>query len=169
MVPDWTNDGESIYFTSVRSGVSEVWKISMATKKVAQITRHSGMIAQDSPDGKTIYYEKPENPTATWSDPKKGVWSMPSGGGSERLLVPEATYFWQVRPEGIYYIDNEAQPHPKVQLFSFATAKITTVAYLDKSPYISPGLCISPDGRTLLYPQIDANGSDLMLVKNGRW
>jgi Tol biopolymer transport system component/DNA-binding winged helix-turn-helix (wHTH) protein len=168
-VPDWTNDGKSIYFTSVRSGVSEVWKISMATKKVAQITRHSGMHAQDSPDGTTIYYEKPENPTATWSLPKKGVWSMPSGGGSETLLVPEATLFWQVRPEGIYYVDNEAQPHPKVQLFRFGTGKITTVAYLDKSPYLSPGLCISPDGRTLLYPQIDASGSDLMLVKNGRW
>jgi hypothetical protein len=66
-------------------------------------------------------------------------------------------------------VDNATQPHPRVQFFSFESGKVTTAAYLDKQAYLSPGLCISPDGRTLLYPQIDANGSDLMLVKNGRW
>jgi hypothetical protein len=33
---------------------------------------------------------------------------------------------------------------------------------------ISFGLTISPDGRTLLYEQLDNVGSDLMLVENFR-
>lgn len=169
MVPSWSSDGNWIYFSSLHTGTWQIWKISTLTKEAIQVTHHDGLLGQVSPDGKVVYYQKPESPSASSSGPKPGIWTVPNQGGPERLLLPEAIWFWQVRPEGIYYVDNSAQPHPLVQLFRFATGKITTIGHFDKPACCAPGLGISPDGRTLLYSQIDSNTSDLMLVKNGKW
>jgi Tol biopolymer transport system component/DNA-binding winged helix-turn-helix (wHTH) protein len=169
MVPYWSGDGNWIYFSSLHTGTWQIWKISTLTKEVIQVTHHDGLQGQVSPDGKVVYYQKPERPSDSSSYSKPGIWTVSSQGGPERLLLPEANWHWQVRPEGIYYVDNLAKPHPLLQLFRFATGKVTTIGHLDKPAAGAPGLCISPDGRTLLYSQIDSDTSDLMLVKNAKW
>jgi Tol biopolymer transport system component/DNA-binding winged helix-turn-helix (wHTH) protein len=169
MAPYWSGDGNWIYFSSLHTGTWQIWKISTLTKEAIQVTHHDGLLGQVSPNGKVVYYQKPESASGSSSGPKPGIWTVPSEGGPERLLLPPANWSWQVRPEGIYYVDNSAQPHPLVQLFRFATGKIMTIGHLDKPPMGGPWLAISPDGHTLLYSQIDSNTSDLMLVKNGKW
>ena len=94
---------------------------------------------------------------------------MPASGGPEKLLLPDPDIWWHVRAEGIYYLV-DAEPHPRVQLYRFANGKVTAIGHLDKRTLEGgPGLGISPDGRTLLYGQIDTHTDDLMLVKNGKW
>jgi Tol biopolymer transport system component len=53
-----------------------------------------------------------------------------------------------------------------IQLLRLATGKIEVVATLDKDLYY--GLTVSPDGRWLLYSQVDQQSCDLMLVENFR-
>jgi Tol biopolymer transport system component len=157
--PSWSADGNWIYFSSTRTGTSEIWKVSLRNKETVQVTRHGGSHAQESADGKFVYYDKPI-----------GIWVMPTAGGPERMILsdPDISIFWHVNPEGIYYVV-DAKPHPRVQLYHFATKKVTTVGHLDKFAWGAPGLGISPDGRTLLYAQVDSDTADLMLVKNGKW
>ena len=158
-VPSWSADGNWIYFSSTRTGTSEIWKVSLRNKETVQVTRHGGNYAQESADGKFVYYDKPV-----------GIWVMPTAGGPERMILsdPTISIFWHVSAEGIYYVE-DAKPHPRVQLYRFATGKVTTVGHLNRFAWGAPGLGISPDGRTLLYAQVDSDTADLMLVKNGRW
>ena len=52
-----------------------------------------------------------------------------------------------------------------MRFLDFNTGETQTVAEL-KVP--SGGLAVSLDGRTILYPQTDSGGSDLMLVEKFR-
>jgi hypothetical protein len=47
-----------------------------------------------------------------------------------------------------------------------STGNTTTILTLQKETAL--GMSVSPDGRFLLYSQIDQGGSDLMLVENFR-
>ena len=53
--------------------------------------------------------------------------------------------------------------------YEFATRKTTRVFQLAKrNDSGDPGLSLSPDGRTLLFSQLDESGSDLMLLEHFR-
>ena len=67
--------------------------------------------------------------------------------------------------DGIYFIPEPgADGKSFIQFLSFATAKVKTVAPMSSRSL--EGLSVSPDGRSLLFSQIDEAGSDLMLVEN---
>jgi serine/threonine protein kinase len=51
-----------------------------------------------------------------------------------------------------------------IDFLSFATGKVTRVLTLDR--HAGHGLDVSPDGRTLLFAQMDDFTEDLMLVEN---
>jgi hypothetical protein len=63
-------------------------------------------------------------------------------------------------------VRNPAGVTSSIQFLRLATGKIETVATVDKDLYF--GLCVSHDGRWLLYSQIDQVTCDLMLVENFR-
>ncbi len=50
-----------------------------------------------------------------------------------------------------------------LKLYSFATGATTTILPIGLPEY---GLDVSPDGRYLVYDQLDDPASDLMLVEN---
>lgn len=71
--------------------------------------------------------------------------------------------------KGVYFTGDDAR-HPVMKLFNVATGKVEVLALLDKPAWGGPGgIAISPDGQFFLYTQIDNEGRDLMLVKNGAW
>ena len=53
-----------------------------------------------------------------------------------------------------------------LRYYDFASREIRDVLKLQKD--FSDGLSISPDGRYLLYSQVDDLNSDIMLVENYR-
>ena len=53
-----------------------------------------------------------------------------------------------------------------LRYYDFASKAIRDVLKLEK--YFSDGLSISPDGRYLLYSQLDDLNSDIMVVENYR-
>ena len=125
------------------------------------MTRNGCETAFESPDGKSIYYTKEyDRPT--------GLWKMPLSGGEESQVLPSviARAFSLVN-DGIYFIPEPgADRKSSIQFLSFATGKAATVAVMTAPP--TEGLSVSPDGRFLLFSQVDEEGSDLMLVENFR-
>jgi hypothetical protein len=67
---------------------------------------------------------------------------------------------------GIYLATAEDPAKPLIEFYSFATRTVTQVATLAR-PFRSV-LSVSPDGRWLLYSQVDQSGSDIMLIENFR-
>lgn len=124
------------------------------------MTRGGGIAPTESPDGKTVYFTK-ESGT-------EGLWKMPVEGGPETRVVPNVyRYNYAVTDKGIYFAsDATRDPKASIQFLSFATGMATSILKVQKP--LDVGLTVSPDGRTLLYAQIDSSARNLTLVENFR-
>jgi Tol biopolymer transport system component/tRNA A-37 threonylcarbamoyl transferase component Bud32 len=164
VIPSWSRDGQWLYFASDRSGEFRIWKVRMgpqgALGEPVAVTRRNGWISQESPDGKDLYY----SPTAAG-----GVWRMPAGGGEETLVLGQLATrdnrFWTVTAKGIYFSTGTDTPRPVIQFYDFASRRATVLFTGDK-PLVAGygGLSASPDGRSLLYSQLDQKGSDIVVL-----
>ena len=126
-----------------------------------RVTRNGGDSALESADGRTLYYGR-RGEEAGWS-----VWSVPTGGGEETLLLPRIATWgdFDVGADGIYYIDTP-RAGARILLHPFDGAVETLLGTLEKRT--SFGVAVSPDERTLLYTQYDQESTELMLVDRFR-
>jgi Tol biopolymer transport system component/DNA-binding winged helix-turn-helix (wHTH) protein len=160
VVPSWSRDGKSIYFASKRTGKMEVWKHSLDSGQELQLTTHGGFDAIESVDGRTVYFSKFD---------EAGIWSIPPNGGTETLVVqgkPQVLYWghWAVTRTGLYFLNVEAEPMPRVEYFDFATHNISAVFPLEKRPaYNQPSLGATLDGKTIYYAQQDSQSAVKMI------
>ena len=93
----------------------------------------------------------------------------PVNGGDEEKIIDSVHRpgKWTVGKTGLYFFTPpEESGHTEIRYYDFATRKARTIQTIGAG--ISYGMSLSPDGRTLLYSQIDDTGSDLMLVENFR-
>ena len=159
--PSWSRDGDWVYFSSNRSGAYEIWKTALdEPARLLQVTHGGGSDPRESTDGHRLFYAKR-------TDSALEIWSTGVNGGAEtRLLGPIQTPAgWVPDQHGIYFIE----PARRIAYYRFATGAITPIAALAKEPgVLNAGLALSPDGRWLLYAQMDRSGADIMLVENFR-
>ena len=87
--------------------------------------------------------------------------------GGEETEVLDSVHFrsFVVVEEGIYFRKNVMQEGP-ILFFSFATREVSEIGAFGKP--IPSGFTVSPDGRHILYGQLDQESNDLMLVENFR-
>jgi len=140
-----------------------VWKVPAEGGEPVQVTKRGGFAAFESPDGKFVYY----------TTHKPGIWKVAVEGGEEVLVLnqPKLGYwgYWAVVDGGIYFVNVEVKLHPTIEFFSFATGRVRQIAAMEKEAVLaSRGLAISPDGRWILYAQVDQSGGDITLVENFR-
>ena len=131
--------------------------------EAVQLTRNGGLIAQVSPDGRTLFFHR------EWLSGviPTSLWKMPVEGGQETKVLDSASVRnWALVETGLWFINWTNPGDAALQFLEFATGKVTRVAPISKPP--APGLAVSPDGRTILYTQTDQEGSELMLVENFR-
>ncbi len=162
-VPSWSRDGRWIYYASDRTGSWNVWKMPSTGGSPVQVTHHGGFAAFESPDGKFLYYAKGLT--------VPGLWRIPTNGGEEVEIIGslEAGYwgYWAVVDNGIYHLDTTREP--KMAFFDTTTHRDTQVFDLKNRPVREvAGLAVSPDKGTILYTQLDASSSDIILVENFR-
>lgn len=153
----WSHDGRWLYFTSNRTGRNELWKVSVDGGEPIQVTHNGGQMANESPDGSTLYYARETG--------NGSIWSMPAAGGPEQQLTDSLyrTNF-AVTKAGIYYMTaTRVDGRSELRFYSFATRASTTLVPIGLPEY---GLAVSPDERYLIYDQLDDPASDLMLVEN---
>ena len=68
---------------------------------------------------------------------------------------------------GLYFVPvHSSTTNSSIQFLSFETHKAGPVATFEKA--VGGGLDVSPDGRWILYSQLEQAGSELMLVENFR-
>jgi Tol biopolymer transport system component len=150
VVPSWSSDGKSIYFASNRSGIWQVWKHSLESGSEAQVTKHGGFNAFESPDGRTVYFSRYE---------QAGIWSVPQGGGAETLVVadkPQAGYwgYWAITRSGLYFLNVSSNPGYRIEFYDFGSHRTTPVLTLAAiPPALQPSLSATLDGRSIFYTQ----------------
>jgi Tol biopolymer transport system component len=156
--PSWSRDGKWIYFDSARTGEQQVFKMPASGGEAIQVTKDGGFAPLESPDGKFLYYTKALASTSLWQIPVQG-------GQTSKILDGLSNYInTAIVDRGVYFIPSGSAAVGSIQFLSFATNKIATVASSDKP--IGSGLAVSPDGRSILFAQLDQAGSELMLVEN---
>ena len=165
VTPSVSHDGKWIYFGSTRTGSLEVWRLPAEGGQAVQVTHEGGAIPFESLDGKKIYYQK----KLADSD----VWQVPVAGGEEtRVLGPAGQLQFAVVADGIYFIEPGPPGYAgwikgnSLKFFSFAKGTAEKVFDIKYLPQV--GLSLSPDGRYVLFSQVDPFGVDLMLVENFR-
>ncbi len=160
VVPSWSQDGKWVYFNSNRSGENQVWKVPSGGGEAVVVTRQGGFEAFESHDGKWLYYTK--------NDWASSLWTVPTEGGEEaQVLESVDARAFAVAKEGIYFIPRpDSARRYSIQFFNSATKRTRPIATIEKPVWMY--LSVSPDGRWILYSQVDQGGSDLILVENFR-
>jgi len=159
-VTSWSRDGRWSYFGSARSGDRQVWRILAAGGEPEQVTREGGEAPTVSPDGEWLYF--------TRGDGAGGLFRMPIGGGAEtRIADAIFRYNYAVGAAGAYWVQpRTADGTAAVRFRDAKTGQTTEILTISKP--VDLGLALSPDGRSLLFTQVDYSGQDLMLVENFR-
>jgi Tol biopolymer transport system component len=160
----WSRDGRLVYFQSNRSGSQQIWKMPSAGGPAVQVTRGGGVFAQESWDGRYLYYTK--------SQLDAGIWRLPLDGGAETEVIrgPVRNADWALVRAGIYYAMVRRQgPRSEytIQFFDFVSGRTTQVfRQVGGSSHLY--VAASPDERWILYRELPEWQSELMLVENFR-
>jgi hypothetical protein len=90
----------------------------------------------------------------------------PAGPESVLISMPAVSdqTMWTVVPEGIYF--EPADSSQSIRYFDFASKQVRQIFRADKD--FNAGLSVSPDGRWMLYTQVDDQNSNIMLVEHFR-
>jgi hypothetical protein len=117
-----------------------------------------GAVAQESFNGEAVYF------TISTAYPVIKKVSLPVLPGTafevEGLPRLRSGWGWTLSPGGIYFLPGVAPR--SVRYFDFATRKVRTLFEIDKD--FGSGLSVSPEGRWILYAQVNEVNSDIMLV-----
>jgi Tol biopolymer transport system component len=74
---------------------------------------------------------------------------------------------WTVVPGGIYFVPAD-EPH-SISYFDLSTRHVRRITEVERDfDSGNGGISVSPDGRWVLYSQVDEINSDIMLVEHFR-
>jgi Tol biopolymer transport system component len=156
----YSHDGRWIYFGSRRSGDWQIWKLPAAGGSPIQLTETGGWRRSiESPDGRWIYFYRLGD---------DAMWRVPTeGGAEERVTAPVQDWpvGFAITRDGIYYpAPPTAHGERYIRFFSVATRQDRAISAISRP--VRLGFTVSPDGRHILFDQIDRSGSDLMLIRD---
>jgi Tol biopolymer transport system component len=163
--PSWSRNGRWIYFDSARKGGQQVWKIPAEGGDAVQVTRDGGFAPVESPDGTFLFFVKNLLRTS--------VWKIPTEGGEAKKVIDNLSSYINlaITEKGLFFIPR-TRPNVlfSIQLLDFSTNEISTIANFHHPLSLGAraGLTVSPNGKWILYTQIEQAASELMLVDNFR-
>jgi dipeptidyl aminopeptidase/acylaminoacyl peptidase len=161
--PNWSRDGEWIYFSASEPGRAGVYRCSASGGDAVLLSKGTVLInSRESFDGKTVYFASNHEkstlkrvPLPVQPDTESKVDGMP------RIRAAE---LWTLSRAGIYFVPDDAPR--SLRYFDFSTRQIRPIFELEKD--FESGLSISPDGRWALYSQVNDVNGDIMLVDHFR-
>jgi len=165
----FTPDGASIVFCSNRSGDQQLWRVPADGGPAVQVTHEGGFAPKLSPDRKFFYYLR--------SRAAGGLRRMPVSGGTEEELIPSVRdRNWAVTEAGIYIFQMGSGAtgfygtnRPAELLFyDFRTKRLNKTGFTTARRIGNNGITVSPDGKHLVFPQLDEFGSNINIVEHFR-
>ena len=161
--PSWSADGKWIFFRGYEGSGHQIYR---CPAEGGQATLLAAAMEYDAPivsaDGRVLYF--------AWSWGKNDLSMLPldrPGAAAQtvsRIGQMNSASQWAVVADGIYFTPSS---NPRnICFYEFATQKTHVVFRVDKD--LSDGMSISPDGRYMMYSQIDEVAADIMLVNNFR-
>lgn len=158
VTPNFSHDGQTVYFASNRSGEFQVWKLDLATGLAMQVTRQGAFYPVESVDAKTLYYAKGMQRTE--------IGEVPLNGGEESTVVDSLDYWpnFVVGPVGIYFVPAHVEHHVvPIRLYRFADRKEVPIA--DVPGINAQGMALALDGRQLLLSVRSSVVTNLMAIE----
>jgi hypothetical protein len=88
---------------------------------------------------------------------------MPVAGGEPAQILPRLYNIlaYSVTSKGIYFSPDGRT----IQFLDLAAGRVNTLSVLDRPLH---SMCVSPDDAHLVWPQLDKDSRDLMLVEGFR-
>ena len=151
--PEWSRNGQWIYFISDRTGKGQTtWKISANGGDAIPIAGITDVV-QESFDGLWLYHLRV-------SPRRYEIWRLPAGGAEAGRYAEAEQYVdatnpsggWKVVEDGVYFIGlTQEDGTAPIQFKRFQTGKVETLARTLRRPGF--GLALSPDRKTILFAQ----------------
>jgi len=158
-VPTWSRDGNWIYYSTIRNGEAEIMKLPAAGGAPQPVTSDGGVYPVESEDGKYLYFSRSSHDST--------VWRMPVAGGAEETIPgmpkPVDCSHWALTNTGIYLVNGNGD----LEFYQLHKGTVSVVLH-DQRMLTDWSMAVSPDGREVIWTQIDDRAADLMLVKNFR-
>jgi Tol biopolymer transport system component len=160
--PSWSRDGQWIYFSSDRGGDRQIWKVPPEGGQPVQVTTKRGVVAEESVDGRFLYFALHNGQTE--------LWRMPVQGGEEQLVLEGIDHAgWALADEGIYILNPDKPPNSSLLFYDFATGAVEHLVDLTDSPASgSRWISVAPEADWLVYKAQATVEEDIMLVDNFR-
>jgi Tol biopolymer transport system component/DNA-binding winged helix-turn-helix (wHTH) protein len=163
-VPSWSHDGKWIYFIGGGDDAAgeRIFRVAPEGGRAQVLTSARGYGPRESFDGQSVYFAVHSGSTTTLE-----VASLNPTGTELRVEgMPPLEFVgnWTVVRDGAYFYP--AEDFKALSYFDFATKRVRPVFRVSGASFF--GLSVSPDGRYILYTQIDDPRSDIMLVEHFR-
>ena len=130
------------------------------------MTKGGGFYAEESWDGRFLYY--------TRSESNGSIWRVPVEGGEEREVArgPEWWGDWAVSRTRLYYLQRQVlRPRRSrfaIRSFDLRSGTETELFRSEEGPFGREFLAVSPDEKWILYGEAPYVTSELMLADNSR-
>jgi len=159
--PEWSHDSNWIYFRGYEGVGHQLYRCPAQGGNASLLTASQDVVEPiESNDGKLLYF------LSRGANTSLMMLQLDQPGAAPQPVtgMPSVSFErqWAVASDGIYYVPQSA---PRTLFFyNFATQQSREIFKTDRE--LGGGISVSPDGRYLLYSQLDENTSNIMLVSN---
>jgi len=156
----WSRDGAGYYYTSARSGRSEVWRVPRGGGASKQMTATGGQCGFESPRG-DFYYWALE--TGSGGSGRQQLIRRSPTGDREVALIPAGLACKTApSPAGFYF---KAADGGDIYLYNEAAGTSRRVL---RNPPPAHSFTMSPDGHWFVIELARAESQDLMIMERFR-
>lgn len=153
--PSYSRDGSAIYFSSDRTGEFQLFRLTLGSGAITQVTRGGAMIGTESLDGTALIF------FGFGPQPQFSRKVLPDG--EEDPLVPidnaRAVFSWTLGRRHLYFLTDS------FYRLDLKTKKIEKLAEAERLPSAAEAtLALTPNEFSLLFARLDVDSSDLMMI-----
>jgi Tol biopolymer transport system component/DNA-binding winged helix-turn-helix (wHTH) protein len=169
--PAWSLDGNTMYFTSNRTGIQQIWRTSLDGGPEIQVTNRGGRDPRPDRDGRFIYYlgGLTQPPAELRRVPVTGGPETPVNDGGAPIILPALSSFAPVLG-GLYFVRiSSTTSEFELRYLNDRTQRSFALGDIPATKrHLALGLEISPDRREVLYLPDRRHESDIVVLENFR-
>jgi Tol biopolymer transport system component/DNA-binding winged helix-turn-helix (wHTH) protein len=158
-LPYWSHDGKWIYFRGSEGVGHQLYRCPVEGGDATLLVGSLDLVTSiESSDGKALYFP------SRIANSNMMMLALDRSGATPQEVsgMPKVFIYshWTLVHDGIYFAPQDSPR--SICFFDFATRHTREVFKADKD--LGDGMSVSPDGRYMLYSQIDQSNANIMIV-----